>query len=152
MYKLIKYASTMALVSTLAACAATPSVSEMTAVSKSEVMALLSGNTARAPREWGQWTKAYNGDMTAGNSSAVGSEFVESASFTSSVSEEGEICSIYTGPYDWSAPELEYCNKVMVDANGNYYTLVTKEPRKPKRVGKTSAFTIESGDPYKLIN
>ena len=150
MKAILKYTTTVLLAGTLVACAATPNVQEMNQLSKSELMEVLSGNTLQLPTDWGQWTELFSKDLATSDATAVGSGFNEVVTGVNKISDGGEVCSIYEGPYKWSKPEWEYCGTFHTNAQGQFFTKVTQNNRRPEIVGKVRSFTIEKGNPNDL--
>lgn len=133
----------------ITACTTMPSVDEMEQVSADEVRSLLVGNTAHGKADWGTWYQTYD-DNLGGNTLLIGNGWRNTATATTTLSDSGELCSVYEGEEEWSKPEHRYCDVYYRDAEGTYYLRVTVNTRRPERVGKMGPIQILEGDPRGL--
>ena len=132
----------------LIGCATTPSEESMTQLNQEQVTQLLVGNTWTNLTDWGRWAE-YFGENNAGFGRAAGNFGEHDATSKYTVSEEGEVCSVYDGEYDWSDSETNYCSLVFVDANGKYYSKTT-QAKKQERIGRIRNFEVRQGDHFGL--
>ena len=133
----------------VSACTSVPPIEEMQQLDGDSLRGMLVGNTISGKYDWGTWYRTFGPDLS-GNALAVGNGWREKAGATSTLSDDGEVCSIFSGDPDWSKPEHRYCDTYHQDAEGNLYTRVTENTRRPERVGRVAPLKILSGDPKKL--
>lgn len=150
MTNLLKFLPAIATVSLLWGCAATPNIDEMKQLNADEIKQLRLGNTYAYKADWGTWREFTADDLT-GAAQASGGFPTESATSVSTVSHDGEWCTVYAGEADWSQPQFEYCIVMVSDAEGNYLAKNTKNDRRPEQVGTVRKVKILPGDEYKLI-
>jgi|GEM_PF-5066215 len=148
--KIVRTASLLLSVGIIAGCASGPNVEEMSQLNGDEVKQLRVGSTYQLTADWGNWTEVTNDDLTS-VAQATGSFGTEIANGVSTVSAEGEWCTVYSGEYNWSKPDFEYCVVTFRNVEGNYFTKGTKNDRQPERVGVIRAITVTKGDNSNLL-
>jgi len=139
----------------VAGCAGSPApkAEDMTPLGADEISAALADKTIKARLYSGEgtWWKAHNADLSGGVAKASGSGWKNQVTYTSTLTEDGQLCSIFIGEFKWSKPELEYCSRYLIDDSGAYYEEVSKNLRTPEQVGRIRPITLLDGDPAELI-
>lgn len=133
----------------LVGCATVPDKSELQRLNGQELRNVLVGNTFTRRTDYGRWATYYR-DGSSGVGRAWGTWGSETAAASYSISGDGELCETYSGDYEWSKPEHEYCMVAYTDSKGQYYMENTKDTWEPARVGDMHSFEIKSGDEYSL--
>lgn len=136
----------------LSACATSPDISEMQVLDKSLATDLLAGNTLTYKADYGRWAEYFDANSLDGRGKAWGSWGEEVADSATNISSEGEVCTIYTGDYEWSNSEHNFCFFIYQDAEGEVVLQSTNNTWKPERVGTVRKVQIETGDTYSLMN
>ncbi len=137
---------------TVSGCASVPSVEEMKALDGAEATHVLGGNTMTSRTDYGRWAEYFGPEDLAGAGKAWGDWGKENAKSVSTVTDDGEICTIYSGAHKWTKPELSYCFRLFQTVEGDYISEVTKNDYKPENNGKKKKVDIKSGDSYGLLN
>ncbi len=133
----------------LVACATVPSTDELRQLDGEALQAALVGNTFTFRADYGRWAE-YIESSDAGYGRASGNWGSQSATASYTFENDGEWCSTYSGPHDWTQPGNEYCSIVYTDDDGNYYREVTKDTDNPNKVGNTKKVEVKAGDAYGL--
>lgn len=133
----------------LVACATVPSTDELQQLDGEALQSVLVGNTFTHSAEYGRFAEYVESSDT-GYGKAWGNWGSQSAAASYTFKDDGEWCTTYSGPHDWSQPGNEYCGVVYTDEDGNYYDEVTKHTDNPNKVGNMKKVEIKAGDAYGL--
>lgn len=149
MKKIISFVIVTSVTLFMVGCASMPKEEDLQQLSRAQLAELLPGKTLTRKTDYGRWA-TYLKDSSSGNSRAWGSWGKEEASSTYTISQEGEVCSTFTGDYDWTKPGNKFCSHWYTDQSGMYYTKTTQDTWKPNRIGKLRKLEIIEGDKYEL--
>lgn len=135
----------------LAGCTTIPDKSELTQLDRSAIESEVIGNTLTYKADYGRWAEYYE-SVSTGYGQTSGSGGSENVTATSTISQDGEWCSVYSGEAEWTGPDKEYCSILYTDEEGNLYVESTKNPGDPDQVGKLRKVEMKPGDEYGLAD
>ena len=102
-------ARAFAITITAAAIAACSSINleEMEQLNGDQARTTLSGNTLTFRAEYGRWAEYFSEGDLSGAGKAWGDWGEEAATAQNTISDEGEVCSVYGGPHEWSQTRVQ---------------------------------------------
>ena len=149
MRKIISFVIVTSMTLFMVGCASIPKEEDLQQLSKAQLSALLPGKTFTRATDYGRWASYYK-DGANGISKAWGSWGEENVTQKYTINQDGEVCSTFTGEYDWAKPGNKFCGLFYTDQSGVYYSKSTEDTWKPKRIGKFRKFELIEGDKYEL--
>jgi len=149
-HSITKTGASLAIAIALSACTSI-SVDELNQFDADQARSTLAGHTLSQRTEYGRWAEYFSDSDLSGAGKAWGDWGEEKATSQSTITEDGEICSVYEAEYDWSTPDYQYCFVIYQDTEGNHLTKVTKNDRRPERLGNVRKAEFIAGDKYGLV-